>query len=248
MSLALPKSYSGLPPVVCSLCEFFAHQGVTPALRYITIGDIHGCYDELAELIDRISPAEDDVVISVGDIVRKGPAPEKCLDLWRDRGWLAVLGNQEEKVLSSVSDIRSELISWIRTWPLFLDFPEAALLVVHGGLLPDTEISAEAIGAQVATITTLRYLRDENGKWSAVPKGQEREGDRFWTELWKGPRTIVYGHTPRPEVRRDAKAIGLDTACVYGGRLSAAILEDATWTFASVTARRQYAQPRRPTI
>ena len=61
--------------------------------------------------------------------------------------------------------------------------------------------------------------------------------------MWAGPRTILYGHTPRQEVRRDPKAIGLDTSCVYGGKLTAAILTKGEWRFESVRARRRYAQP-----
>ena len=219
--------------------------------RHIVIGDIHGCFDELRELLDRVAPSGDDVVVSAGDVVRKGPAPDLCLDLWRARGWDAVLGNQERKLLDlvkakRVSDEpdqrvanRRELLDFIREWPLLLDFEEAGFAVVHGGLMPGTSMRDTLDDS----VLTLRYIRRAGEGWTIVPKRQEQPGDRFWTEEWDGPRTIVYGHTPRPEVRRDAKAIGLDTACVYGGSLSAAILKDGEWTIEAVKARRQYAQP-----
>src|SRR5215212_9572932 len=46
-----------------------------PRGRLIFVGDIHGCYDELRELLGRVAPTAADVVISVGDMVRKGPNP-----------------------------------------------------------------------------------------------------------------------------------------------------------------------------
>jgi diadenosine tetraphosphatase ApaH/serine/threonine PP2A family protein phosphatase len=218
--------------------------------RHIVIGDIHGCFDELRDLLDRVAPSPDDVVISAGDVVRKGPAPERCLDLWRERGWLAILGNQEKKLLDLVRSgrvaddqdrrvaARAELLEFIRGWPLYADFEQEGFGVVHGGLLPGTPIEAQG-----ETVLTLRSIRRKNGGWVAVPKGEEKPGDRFWTEVWDGPRTILYGHTPRQEVRRDRKAIGLDTSCVYGGALTAAVLRDGEWTFESVRARRRYARP-----
>jgi diadenosine tetraphosphatase ApaH/serine/threonine PP2A family protein phosphatase len=218
--------------------------------RYIVIGDIHGCFDELRDLLDRVAPSPDDVVISVGDVVRKGPAPDLCLDLWLERGWLAILGNQEKKLLDltrsgRVADEpdrrvakREDLLEFIRGWPLYADFEPEGFGVVHGGLLPGIPIEA-----QRETMLTLRYVRRRNGSWIPVPKGEEKAGDRFWTEVWDGPRIILYGHTPRQEVRRDPKAIGLDTSCVYGGALTAAVLHDGDWTFESVRARHRYARP-----
>jgi len=223
--------------------------------RHIIIGDIHGCFDELRDLLDRVAPSSDDVVISVGDVVRKGPAPDRCLDLWLERGWLGILGNQEKKLLDLVrsgrvaddSDrrmaARADLLKFIRGWPLYGDFESEGFVVVHGGLLPGTAIDKRSIQAQRDSVLTLRHVRRRNGGWVPVAKGEEKPGDRFWSEVWDGPRTILYGHTPRQEVRRDPKAIGLDTSCVYGGALTAAVLRDRVWTFESVRARRRYARP-----
>jgi serine/threonine protein phosphatase 1 len=37
--------------------------------------------------------------------------------------------------------------------------------------------------------------------------------------------TVLFGHWPTAEPRRGPKAIGLDTGCVYGGHLTAYIIE-----------------------
>lgn len=213
--------------------------------RLIFVGDIHGCYDELTELLGRIDPGDDDTVISCGDIVRKGPDVERCLDLWRDRGHLAVLGNNEMKLLQYGSlrrlfSIRRDLLDYIARWPLCIDFPDQRVTAVHGGLLPQTPVTEGSIEEQRDVIYRLRYVRKDNGAWRMVPKGEEQPGDKLWSELWRGNRTIAYGHTPLQSVRFDENAIGLDTGCVYGGKLTAAILDRGKWDTVSVSARRKY--------
>lgn len=52
----------------------------------IVIGDIHGCHDELQALLDAIGPDADDTIVSVGDLVDRGPEPIKvCSVLPRHR-------------------------------------------------------------------------------------------------------------------------------------------------------------------
>jgi serine/threonine protein phosphatase 1 len=49
--------------------------------RTIIFGDIHGCYEEWKELLKLIEIKKDDSLISVGDLIFKGPESAKCLDL-----------------------------------------------------------------------------------------------------------------------------------------------------------------------
>ena len=38
--------------------------------RTIVVGDIHGCYDELMEMLETVSFGQDDQVVCVGDLVK----------------------------------------------------------------------------------------------------------------------------------------------------------------------------------
>lgn len=221
--------------------------------RYIFIGDIHGCYAELSELLEKVGVNSDDEVISVGDVVRKGPDPVRCLELFVEHGYRVVVGNNEERLLRQIdrgdsSDPlakRPDLLKVLRRLPLYVDAPAIRAVAVHGGLLPGTAITRSEIEKQRRTVPRLRYVRQVDQRWVPVSKGEQRPSDSFWADVWDGDHTVLYGHSTtasgRPRVLRNT--VGLDTGCVYGGRLTAAVWERGGWFMVSVPARRAYARP-----
>lgn len=228
---------------------------VNPGGRLIFIGDIHGCFLELRELLDRIAPDGNDVVVSVGDVVTKGPGADRCLDLWRDRGYLAVQGNNEIKLLGRARPLlrffvlenrdvlrRADLLAYLASWPLVVDFPKERVTAVHGGFLPQMQVTAEDVEREQEVIPELRWIRKNDGEWRSVGREKKRKDDVLWPEKWRGDRFVLYGHTPVREPKRDKSALGLDTGCVYGGSLTAAVLTGGEWETVSVKARRQYAE------
>jgi hypothetical protein len=77
-------------------------------------------------------------------------------------------------------------------------------------------------------LTELRSLGPDRAKRNGTP----------WYEVYDGEKVVLFGHWPAPEPRSGPKAIGLDTGCVYGHRLTAYIIE--TGKLESVQARRAY--------
>src|SRR5919106_4144402 len=64
--------------------------------RTVVVGDIHGCYDELIELIDKVKFKKADRVISVGDLITKGPKSREVLELFMtDKRFTTVIGNHD---------------------------------------------------------------------------------------------------------------------------------------------------------
>ena len=225
--------------------------------RLIFIGDIHGCIDEFRELLDRIAPTTNDVVVSLGDTVNKGPDPVGVVELIVRSGIRAIQGNKERELLAHMQNParrlfafdgeramlhRPDLLSAMQQWPLWIDFPEEEVLAVHGGVLPIRDVTPAQLRLQSATLPMLRYVRRKDDRWVAIPKGKQNDADPFWTEVWTGVRTVVYGHTPRSAVKQTGDTIGLDTGCVYGGALSAAVWKKGEWKIVSVAARAAYAK------
>jgi serine/threonine protein phosphatase 1 len=48
--------------------------------RTIAIGDIHGCSDALAALIDAVAPCPHDIVVTLGDYIDRGPNSRGVVD------------------------------------------------------------------------------------------------------------------------------------------------------------------------
>src|SRR5258708_13078196 len=64
--------------------------------RTIVVGDIHGCYDELMELLDKVGFAKKDRLVSVGDLIAKGPKSREVLELFMsDERLSTVIGNHD---------------------------------------------------------------------------------------------------------------------------------------------------------
>ncbi len=71
--------------------------------RLIAIGDIHGCRVALEALLELIAPTPDDIVVTLGDYVDRGPDARGVVDTlieWGTRTQLVgILGNHEEMML-----------------------------------------------------------------------------------------------------------------------------------------------------
>jgi predicted phosphodiesterase len=70
--------------------------------RLVAIGDIHGCLQELEELLQLIQPSAKDLIVFLGDLVDRGPDSKGVVDCVRELQLtypyvFSVLGNHDEK-------------------------------------------------------------------------------------------------------------------------------------------------------
>ena len=63
------------------------------------VGDIHGCAEELAELVGKLGLGPEDQLVSVGDLFHRGPDPAGVMDVLREANASFILGNHELRVL-----------------------------------------------------------------------------------------------------------------------------------------------------
>ncbi len=232
--------------------------------RQIFIGDIQGCREELERLLEvlKFDPSRD-TLEPVGDFVNRGPDSLGTLRLLKSLNAGGVLGNHDLHLLAARRGERTlkptdtltqvleaadcdELLSWLREKPFIKAWP--GILLVHAGLSPAwrdpvAELSGldpEVPHPNIDVATRVRWC-NEKGE-VPVPEADppRMPGYRPWHEILAGrfEETIVFGHWARPGLVKRPGFRGLDSGCVWGGRLTAWIAGDDT--FVSVPAVRQY--------
>ncbi|WP_181691003.1 metallophosphoesterase family protein [Natronomonas sp. LN261] len=172
------------------------------------VGDVHGCRQTLERLLERLDPTSDDLVVLVGDLVRKGPDSKGVIDLVRSRPNVrTVRGNNEQKLIDgrkSIDALTDEDLAYLESLPAVISWDDVA--VVHGGIDHRKPVDEHTLSELLNT----RSLAPEGG--------YERP---FWFETRReGPR-VFFGHTVLAEPFESEYAVGLDTGCVYGGQLTA---------------------------
>jgi hypothetical protein len=220
-------------------------------VRTIIIGDVHGCREELDALLDRVQFANGDRLVFVGDLVARGPDSIGVLDIARTTGAIVVRGNHEQKLL----DWRAARDRWMRgqgsakspigkmhraiaralrpvdwtllsTSKLWVDLPEHGLRVVHAGIDPAVRFEKQ----KPDTLLRIRKVHALD-----LPRGKRQV---LWGTRYTGPPHIVFGHNAAPGLQLHPWATGLDTACVYGGQLTAMVLEKDAKVPRTYTQRR----------
>ena len=214
--------------------------------RTIIVGDIHGCYDELVLLLDLVGLQPDDRVVAVGDLITKGPKSAEVLNLFEtDNRFLSVIGNHDLALLRywrgesnslkrSQSDALQELEAdserhrnFLASLPLLIDLGKH--VVVHAGVRPGVPLEEQS----AEDLTELRTLGKDRTRREGIP----------WYQIYDSEKTVLFGHWPSPEPIRTAHAIGLDTGCVYGHRLTAYIIDSDQ--LVSVPALQAYDRPNK---
>ena len=237
------------------------------------IGDVHGCYDELVELLGglgyEVAGGGDDAhhpdgrrALFLGDLVDRGPATPAVLRLVMGMVGaghaLCIPGNHEAKLLRALRGASTttghglaETLAQLEREPS--EF-RAQVVDFIDGLVSHFMLDG---GRLVAAHAGMRA--DMQGRASAAVRAFALYGDttgetddyglpvRYpWAEDYRGDAWVVYGHTPVPEATWLNRTICIDTGCVFGGRLTA--LRYPERELVSVPARRVYWEPVKPLV
>jgi hypothetical protein len=222
--------------------------------RTIVVGDVHGCLEELEDLLRAVGHERGrDRLVFLGDLVDRGPDPAGVVRRARELDAECVLGNHEEKHLRWAAHearrradrgyrnpmrpfdprraaeheaLGQAALAWMASLPRSLAL-DGGWTAVHAGFVPGVPIPLQPS----EWVIKLRYV-DPEGRPAARERGEAGEpGVRRWPLAWRGPRRVVYGHhaqslgePTRDEAAPGVRCVGIDTGCVYGGRLTAFVL------------------------
>jgi hypothetical protein len=172
------------------------------------------------------------------------------IELAREYQVEAIIGNHELRLLSARKKNKPSLLKeddqatveqltendwkYLEAMPKFLYDAQIDTVIVHGGFLPNKPWQTQ--GSDL--ITKIQVI-DKKGK---AAKRSDAPDAAPWADSWGGNPFVVYGHTPRPRVLVRKGSIGIDTGCVYGGHLTAYIIEDKS--LVQVLAHKAYAHSK----
>ena len=233
------------------------------------IGDIHGCFDELTELLGNlgytvdghtVTPPEGRKAVFLGDLVDRGPKSPDVLKLVMGMtaagtAW-CVPGNHDVKLLrklrgkdvqithglaETLQQLEAETPEFLTEVRGFLDALVSHYVFEGGSLVvAHAGMKAEMQGRGSGRVREFALYGETTG-----------ETDEFglpirypWASEYRGRAAVVYGHTPIPKPEWLNGTINLDTGCVFGGSLTA--LRWPEREVVSVQSHATYAEPARP--
>ncbi|WP_374557386.1 metallophosphoesterase [Aquitalea pelogenes] len=221
------------------MSELFASMPANQAGRDFVVGDVHGCFTELRQLLEQVVfDGSRDRLFSVGDLVDRGPESRQVLE-WLAKPWFyAVRGNHEQMALEfdlAQTDACERYLNNGGGWFICLDEKDKQAYRTAFLRLPlAIEVVSEhgLIGLLHADcpLDDWNLLRQQ----LALPTPWGEEGGKLLRQItWcrlraKGmvrkPVVGVYmlcvGHTPQRQVRQIDNVWYLDTGGVYGRQLS----------------------------
>jgi bis(5'-nucleosyl)-tetraphosphatase (symmetrical) len=192
------------------------------------VGDVQGCAAELRDLLEvaGFNPGRGRLALC-GDLINRGPDSAGVLELARRLDARTVIGNHEVALLegersATLDVVRQQLgdslgqwLAWLESRPLFIR--EDGYILVHAGIAPGKR-------PEQCTRSELTEIRTVDG--------------RPWFDFWPGPETVIFGHWEQRGKVDLPLCKGLDTGCVYGGRLTGLWWPRLEWV--SVPARRRW--------
>jgi protein phosphatase len=239
------------------------------------IGDVHGCFDELRELMTtlgysiaenggahRVVTPEGRKAIFLGDLVDRGPKIPDVLKLVMgmvEAGTaLCVPGNHDMKLLQKVrgKDVKIAHGLADSIAQLEVESPEFKNKVAD---FLDGLISHYVLDEGKLVVAHAGMKEEMQGRGSGAIRSfalfgeTTGETDEFglpvrynWAADYRGKASVVYGHTPIGEPQWLNRTVNIDTGCVFGGKLTA--LRYPEKEFVSVSAHKTYYEPAKPLV
>ncbi|MDD4096811.1 MAG: polynucleotide kinase-phosphatase, partial [Oscillospiraceae bacterium] len=235
------------------------------------IGDIHGCYDELSELLVKLgyavnpeqctaTPPDGRKAVFLGDLCDRGPKNIEVLKLVMGMvqagdAW-CVAGNHDVKLLKKLKGANVQMTHGLDVTIEQLQGQSDEFITDVKNFI-DSRISHYVFdeGKLVAAHAGLKekYQGRGSGRVRDFCLYGETTGETdeyglpirlSWADNYRGRALVVYGHTPVPEVQYLNNTVCIDTGCVFGGKLSGYRYPEKE--IIQVEAKREYYAPVKP--
>ena len=187
----------------------------------IAIGDIHGCLTSLRTLLDVVQPTPDDLIVTLGDYVDRGPNAKGVIDellsLKKTHNFIHLMGNHEIQMIRALetSQDRSRFLSG-------LCGGQDTLESYGGGFEDVPEDHWDFIHSAELYHELEKHILVHAGIEENIPVNSQDQETYYYQRFHnqqphQSGKTVVCGHTIQGDLPTDlGYAICLDT-CAYGG-------------------------------
>lgn len=226
-----------------------------PTASFFAIGDIHGRYDLLCELLSQIDPDNNQQLIFLGDYVDRGPASAQVLEhLYRmaqerPERVVCLLGNHEKMMLEFIDDPLGRGARWLRNGGVDT-LRSYGIAKVSARLDPDEAMEAcDALETAMPNglakwLSGLPTTWNSGNMWcvhaamdpEVAPEDQKTKTlvwghQAFMNTIRQDNICVVHGHTVVDKPTNSNSRVSVDTGAYHTGRLTAAHITETGCSF-----------------
>jgi protein phosphatase len=235
------------------------------------IGDVHGCYDELCSLLEKMNysvdraacaalPPDGRRAIFLGDLCDRGPKNIEVLSLVMNMSAaghaLCIPGNHDVKLLRKLRGADVKLnhglgitVEQMEIMPA--EFKERAAAFIDGLVSHYVLDRGKLLVAHAGLKEAYQGRSSGRVREFCLYGDTTGETDEFglpvrldWADDYRGKALVVYGHVPSREVRSLNNTLCIDTGCVFGGKLTAYRYPEGE--LVEIAAQQEYYAPVKP--
>ncbi len=203
--------------------------------RLIGISDIHGEYDKLCAVIDKIQPKKDDTIIFMGDYIDRGKnsrdVVDKLISMQDVCRCVYLIGSHEYAMLHANSDEYYHYLFW--------NYGGDATAESYGCFENIMKVHGDFFRSLKPYHIENNYMFIHAGIRIGVPLDEQELTDmvyirrEFYTQKHDLPFKIIFGHTEFDEPQVFDDKICIDTGCgkYKDAPLTAIVIENSIETF-----------------
>jgi protein phosphatase len=237
------------------------------------IGDVHGCLDELVELVGKLGYTEQPggawkhpegrKLLFAGDLVDRGPkipdvvrlvlesvnaGTARCVPGNHDMKFMRKIWGKDVQITHGLAESLAQFEAYEQA---YRGFSRIAADFIHKLVSHYVLDDGKLVVAHAGMKESMQGRGSGAVREFALFGETTGENDEFglpvrynWAAEYRGSAMVVYGHTPVPEPEWLNRTINIDTGCVFGGKLTA--LRYPEKEIVSVPAKNTYAESRKP--
>ena len=203
--------------------------------RLLAVGDIHGEYDMLCNVLDKANyTPDDDMLILIGDYIDRGPQSQKTVKKVKELtnlGAIALKGNHEDMAYNYACELKEEQSLSTTSNNKNIYFSNGGRQTLDSYSNIDKFIEDAMWFNKLPVYKKIdKYIFVHAGLKPRIELKNQRIEDMLWIRNeflmydWAEDdcidETIVAGHTPFGEIKYFSQSIVIDTGAGKGGYLS----------------------------